>query len=139
MQRYQMRIKKAKHLYFTYPYHQIMPLNIIHDIDGEDLINQHIKASKLARSTTFKVLTSIKVLALVFLPLLLLNYLASFLPFNFGDDTGWGVLDIIFALFIIWDIFKTYQAINNYYPNLISEEIKNRVMAFNKTVQQKNL
>jgi len=69
----------------------------------KELMDKHEETTKLSKRISFKLIVGMKVLALVFVPLLLLNYLVSLLPFNFGDDnSSWGFLDILVAVFIVW-------------------------------------
>jgi len=104
-----------------------MPLHIPYSVGNEELLFKHTTAVEIAKSLRFRALTGIKVLTVVFIPILALNYIAKFIPSFFSDNGSFGVLDVIFWIFIAWDTFKTYQNIANYYPNLIISEIEKRV------------
>ena len=127
--------QKIKHSYCIYPYQNAMPTMSLNLLSGEELIYKYSEISQLARTNSFAVITAIKVLIVVFAPLLLLNYLGSFLPAMFAEESGWGYMDLLVAVFIVWDSVKTYQAIKNYYPNLINTEIRNRVISIRSGLQ----
>ena len=119
--------QKIKHIYCVYPYNKMMPTKELATFSGEELMHKYTEISELKKNFTFIAITAIKVLALVFVPLWIFNYLAELLPIDFGHDSGWGMMDLLMAVFIVWDSVKTYQAITNYYLLQINGEIRRRV------------
>ena len=125
----QATYQKIKHTYCIYPYQKEMPIKELGSFSGEELIYKYTEISRLSKTPTFIALTAIKVLVVVFVPLMIFNFLATLLPINFGDESGWGLMDLLVAIFIVWDGARTYQGITNHYLHLINAEIRRRVEA----------
>ena len=119
--------QKIKHVYCVYPYHETMQAEQLSRFNGEELMRKYSEVSQLSKSWLFVILTAIKVLILVVAPFFILNYLSSLLPMEFASESGWGFMDLLVAVFILWDSVRIYKNIKNYYPDLINGEISRRV------------
>ena len=95
--------------------------------NGEELIHKYSEVLHLSKSTLFIILTAIKVLLLVVAPFYIFNYLSNLLPVEFASESGWGFMDLLVGVFIVWDSVRIYKNIKNYYPDLINAEISRRV------------